>query len=174
MADIYTSPWFDEVREAINRKVAEMTTLPKGSWHVAVDIVGDGLSPYVAEGVTRHFIIRIENGHCAWYREIQEQDHHDLELDFRFVGPATAFDEVASGLLDPIDAALQGRVRVRGDMRFLMRQAEHVKVLLEAYAHGVDTTWPLGTPPYPADSAAAEDARTSNAHAKKVESVRAP
>jgi hypothetical protein len=44
-------------------------------------------------------------------------------------------------------------VKVRGDMRFLMRQAELVKVLLEAYASGVETVWPQGQPPYIAASA---------------------
>ena len=34
------------------------------------------------------------------------------------------------------------------DMRFLMRQAEHVQVLLEAYTSGVSTEWPQGRPPY--------------------------
>ena len=39
-------------------------------------------------------------------------------------------------------------VEARGDMRFLMRQAEMVQVLLKAYSQGVDTTWPKGRPPY--------------------------
>lgn len=152
MADVYTPEWYDEVRETINRKVADMADLPSGSWTVAVDIQGDGLSPYFPEEGARHFLIRIEDGRCAWYREIDDTApgtfDHDDELDYRFIGPGTTFDEIAAGLLDPIDSALGGHVKVRGDMRFLMRQAEHVQVLLEAYAGGVDTGWPQGKPPY--------------------------
>lgn len=151
MAGIYTPEWYDEVTAAINAKVAEMKTLPEGTWHVAVDIESDGRSPYVPTGTSRHFLIRIEDGRCAWYRELDEAasgDDPELRLDYRFIGPATVFDEIAAGLLDPIDAALHGVVKVRGDMRFLMRQAEHVQVLLEAYTSGVTTDWPEGTPPY--------------------------
>jgi putative sterol carrier protein len=147
MADIYSPEWYDEVRDAMNARVATMKSLPTGALQIKVEISGDGVSPYVAEGSERHFLVSIEEGHCAWYREV-EGDDPAVKLDYRFSGPATAFDEIAAGLQDPIGAALQGTVKVRGDMRFLMRQAEHVKVLLEAYANGVQTSWPLGRPPY--------------------------
>ncbi len=71
-----------------------------------------------------------------------------MKLDYRFTGPASVFDSIAAAETDPIDAALSGSIKVRGDMRFLMRQAEMVQVLLEAYSKGVDTTWPKGRPPY--------------------------
>jgi len=147
MADIYTAEWYEEVRDAMNARVATMKDLPKGILQIKVEIYGDGVSPYVAEGSERHFLVRIEDGRCAWYREV-EGDDPDVRLDYRFRGPATPFDEIAAGLEDPITAALHGTVKVRGDMRFLMRQAEQVKVLLEAYATGVQTSWPLGQPPY--------------------------
>ncbi len=151
MADIYTDDWYAEVTKAINERVEGMSNIPLGTWHVAVDIEADGRSPYVPEGTSRHFLIRIEDGRCAWYRELPEPAtaaDGDARLDYRFVGPATAFDEIAASLVDPIDAALRGGVKVRGDMRFLMRQAEHVKVLLGAYTSGVQTDWPAGRPPY--------------------------
>ena len=147
MPDVYTPEWYDAVREAINARVAELPDVPQDGFNIAVEIVGDGRSPYVGEGKDRRFVIRLEEGSCAWYREVTDGDA-DIELDFRFTGPATAFDEIVAGTLDPIDAALRGTIRVRGDMRFLMRQAELVQVLLEAYARGVKTRWPLGAPPY--------------------------
>jgi hypothetical protein len=134
MADIYTPEWFDSVRDAINAKVVTLRDVPAGSWLVAVDIAGDGVSPYVEAGAERHFLIRVEDGCCAWYREGEAGP--DDELSYRFRGPAAAFDEVAAGVLDPIDAALRGAI-----------QADHVKALLEAYAT-VDTAWPHGAPPY--------------------------
>jgi hypothetical protein len=148
MADIYTDEWFGMVRDAINAKVVTLRDLPTETLLIAVDIAGDGVSPYVAEGAERHFLVEIDGGRCAWYRE-GEAGEAD-ELSYRFLGPAVVFDEIAAGLLDPIDAALKGAVRVRGDMRFLMRQADHVKALLEAYAT-VATDWPLGSPPYAGD-----------------------
>ena len=150
MADIYTPAWYEEVRHAMNARVATMKDLPKGVLQIKVEIFGDGVSPYVAPGAERHFLVRIEDGRCAWYREV-EGDDPAIRLDYRFRGAATPFDEIAAGLEDPITAALHGTIKVRGDMRFLMRQADQVKVLLEAYASGVQTSWPLGRPPYPPD-----------------------
>jgi putative sterol carrier protein len=145
MADVYTEEWIQAVRAAINAKVANLRDVPEGSILIAIDIVGDGVSPYVEAGEERHFLVQIDDGHCSWYREGEADETQ--ELSFRFLGPATTFDEVAAGLLDPIDAALRGNIRVRGDMRFLMRQADHAKALLEAYGT-IDTTWPKGGPPY--------------------------
>lgn len=145
MADIYTQEWFGLVRDAINARVTSLKDVPAGAWLVAVDIAGDGVSPYVAAGAERHFLVQVEDGRCAGYREGEAGE--DDELSYRFRGPAASFDEVAAGLLDPIDAALKGIIRVRGDMRFLMRQADHVKALLAAYS-AVPTDWPLGSPPY--------------------------
>ncbi len=150
MPDAYSSEWYEAVRTAINTRVTTMSSLPEGTWHVAVDIEGDGVSPYVSSAGSRHFLIRIEDGHCAWYREEDgpAQSSPELRLDYRFVGPAAVFDDIVAGRIDPIDAALRGNIKVKGDMRFLMRQAEHVQVLLDAYVNGVDTNWPKGAPPY--------------------------
>lgn len=147
MADIYTPAWYDAVRVAINERVARMNDVPSESFNVAIEIDADGQSPYVAPGTTRRFLVRLERGQCAWYREV-EADDPNVALDYRFTGPATAFDQIAAAQLDPIDAALQGAIKVRGDMRFLMRQAALVQTLLEAYATGVSTAWPQGKPPY--------------------------
>ncbi|MBX7159392.1 MAG: hypothetical protein K1X95_03795 [Acidimicrobiia bacterium] len=150
MPDIYSDSWYEAVRDTINARVATLPErdVPRGSWHAVVEIVGDGASPYVDAESVRRFLVRIDDGHCAWYREIDTANPDGVDLDYRFVGPATAFDEIAAGTRDPIDAALDGTVRVRGDMRFLMRQAALVKTLLEAYTHGVQTEWPQGQPPY--------------------------
>jgi putative sterol carrier protein len=147
MADIYTPEWYEEVRDAMNARIATMKDLPTGELQIKLEIVGDGASPYVTGDAERHFLVRIEDGRCAWYREV-DGDDPDVTLDYRFRGAASTFDEIAAGLRDPIDAALKGAIKVRGDMRFLMRQAAQVNVLLEAYATGVHTSWPLGGPPY--------------------------
>ncbi len=147
MADIYSPDWYAAVRTAINEAVGDLTDLPEGDWMIKVEIVGDGTSPYVAEGDERHFLIRIDEGRCDWYREV-DGDDPEVRLNYRFRGPAATFDAIAASLLDPIDAALSGAIKVKGDMRLLMKHARHVAVLLEAYGHGVDTAWPEGRPPY--------------------------
>ena len=147
MADIYTEDWYLEVRDAMNARVETMKELPQGDIQVKVEIFGDGVSPYIPDGRERHFLVRIQNGRCTWYREV-DGDDPSVRLDYRFRGPARVFDEIAAGLEDPVNAALRGTVKVRGDMRFLMRQAPQVKILLEAYTNGVQTSWPLGRPPY--------------------------
>lgn len=154
MPDIYTSDWYEAVREAINTRIVNVKDVPESAFTCRIEIVGDATSPYTGPGDERHFLVQIENGQCAWYREVATDDD-GVELDYRFRGPATVFDEVAAGLADPIDAALQGSIKVRGDMRFLMRQAELVNVLLEAYATDVETLWPRGVPPYVADAVSA-------------------
>src|ERR1700687_5538738 len=97
MADIYTSEWYEEVRDAMNARVATMKSLPAGALQIKVEIYGDGVSPYVTAGAGRHLLVSIEDGRCAWYREV-EGDDPAVKLDYRFSGPATAFDEIAAGL----------------------------------------------------------------------------
>ena len=73
-------------------------------------------------------------------------------LDFRFTAPAAVWEDIAAGLLDPITAGLRGRIRIRGDMRFLMQNADAVKALVDLYAAQGSTEWPLGRPPYAAQN----------------------
>ncbi len=151
MADIYTQEWYEEVKNAINNKVAGMKKLPEGTWQIAIEIVGDGVSPYVLQGQERHFLASIDQGTCLWYKEIDddtEEQDQKIKLDYRFRGNASKFDEIAAGIMDPIDAALGGEIKVKGDMRFLLRQADQVQALLEAYSNDVSTDWPKGKPPY--------------------------
>ncbi len=162
MPDIYSTEWYDAVRAAINAGVTRLRTIPEGRFVVAVEIAADGRSPYVDGEGERRFLMEIEDGSCLWYRELDpgedEKAHVAGRVDYRFRGPATVFDEIAAGLADPIDAALRGAITVRGDMRLLLRHAEHVKSLLEAYTNAVSTTWPLGRPPYEAATSGSEGA----------------
>ena len=146
MPDIYTVDWYESVKDAINTAVGTMSDTPEGAWTICVEIVGDGISPYTPADGMRRFLVRIEQGHCLWYRELDADP--DEKLDYRFTGSASVFDGIAAALEDPIDVVLHGSIKVRGDMRFLLRQAELVNVLLQAYVSGVDTTWPQGRPPY--------------------------
>jgi hypothetical protein len=107
MADIYTEAWYSEVRDAMNSRVETIKELPPGEIRIKVEIFGDGVSPYIPEGTERHFLVKIENGRCVWYREV-DGDDPSISLDYRFRGPAGVFDEIAAGLEDPVNAALHG------------------------------------------------------------------
>lgn len=146
MSDIYTPEWYEALKDLINSNGEIQAKAPKGAWVAKIEIKGDGKSPYVADGEMRSFIIRIEDGQCVWYKEVDSDEGY--ELDYRFTGAASVFDEVAASITDPVDAGLDGRIRVRGDMRFLLRQAELVKEVLQIYSSELATDWPKGEPPY--------------------------
>jgi hypothetical protein len=149
MPDIYTPEWYEALRQLINNDDLIRSKAPKGQWTAVVELVGDGLSPYVREGTTKRFLVHIEDGQCTWYRQLADDEEPEPgSLDYRFTGPASVFDEIAAGITDPVDAGLEGRIKIRGDMRFLMRQAELVKEILDIYQRGLQTEWPLGKPPY--------------------------
>jgi putative sterol carrier protein len=147
MANIYTEEWYDQVQKAINGRATTLKEVPKGTWIIAIEIDGDGISPYVQDKAKRRFLVSIQDGTCQWYKEVETIDP-DVKLNYRFTGSASVFDEIAAGLKDPIAVVLDGDIKVKGDMRFLLRQAEQVKALLDAYAKDVDTNWPNGKPPY--------------------------
>ena len=43
---------------------------------------------------------------------------------------------------------IKGAIKIKGDMRVLMQNAELVNVLSEIYQREVETDWPKGRPPY--------------------------
>jgi hypothetical protein len=91
--------------------------------------------------------VNIEDGKCTEYLEVGEPPPRK-EFDFIFSFPATAFEGVAAGIVDPIDAGLKGTIKITGDMRILIKHADLVNLLHEIYARDVETLWPKGKPPY--------------------------
>ena len=89
----------------------------------------------------------LDKGKCQKYEELLET-MDGKGLDFRFTGPATVFEEIAAGQRDFIEAGLKGAIKIRGDMRIFMQNAELVKLMADLYSQQVETTWPRGKPPY--------------------------
>jgi putative sterol carrier protein len=112
------------------------------------ELRGDPSSPYVAEGKQLYFVVQLEDGKCTGYYEADESPPRK-EFDFIFEFPASVFEGVAAGTVDPVDAGLKGTIKITGDMRVLIRHADLVNVLHDVYAREVATTWPQGKPPYP-------------------------
>jgi hypothetical protein len=146
---VFSQPWLDQWGAAINADPALSERAPEGVWRIHMRADADGLSPYVPPGETMHLMIHLEDGRCTRL-ERTAQPPGPRDLDFRFTGSATTFEEIAAGLRDPIEAGLEGDIKIAGDMGFLLRHAELVQELVKVYTGELETDWPLGRPPYEA------------------------
>jgi putative sterol carrier protein len=147
MPDIYTTPWYDEIQDMLNRNPEVERSAPRGRYELLAEVRGDGASPYLAEGEQLFFGIRLDDGKCTEYHQL-EQAPPRKDYDFIFEFPASIFEGVAAGTVDPIEAGLKGTIKIAGDMRILIRHADLVNVLHEVYSREVGTDWPRGEPPY--------------------------
>lgn len=147
MSVIYSEAWYADMKELINGSEELRKLAPPGRIVLCLEVEGDGKSPYVpADGAFYHQL-EIEGGRVEVFRPLPER-FSGKGLDFRFTAPASVWESVAAGDTDPITAGLRGVIKVRGDMRFLMENADAVKLLIDLYGSQVDTEWPRGKPPY--------------------------
>ena len=147
MSIIYSQAWYDDLRRLIEGSAEFAARAPQERIAMALEIVGDASSPYVGAGEERHYLIVLDGAKVTTLERLPAR-HDGRELGFRFTAPATVWESIAAGLLDPITAGLRGTIRVRGDMRFLMKNADAVKILVDLYAARIATEWPSGKPPY--------------------------
>lgn len=147
MPAIYTEEWYQVMFELANSRDDISKKMPSGEWRFAVEVEGDGKSPYIPEGEVKYFFIRFLDGKVAEYRESPERIS-GKDLQYRIIGPAHIFEGIAAGILDPIETGLKGTLTIRGDMRMLMQNAEMMGVIFEIYTQGNVTEWPKGKPPY--------------------------
>ena len=152
MADIYTPAWYESLKDILNRSDDVTRNAPRGVWRVLAEIKGDGASPYLAAGETKRFAIVLNDGRCDSYLELADQP---ARKDFEFILelPASLFERIVANLADPVESGLKGAVKIVGDMRVLIQNAELVNILSEIYQREVQTEWPKGMPPYPGDPA---------------------
>ncbi len=147
MADIYTSEWYDSLREVLNRSEEVTKNAPPGRWLVLAEVNGDGRSPYIGQGQIKRFTITLEDGRCVEYQERQDEVARK-DYDFILELPASLFEQVVANQVDPVEAGLKGSIKIKGDMRVLIQHANLVNILSAIYAQEVTTTWPKGSPPY--------------------------
>jgi putative sterol carrier protein len=148
MPDIYTTEWYDELKDLLNRNPDMAKSAPGGEFKVFGELRGDGRSPYLSEGERLFFVVLMNDGKCTDYYEVGDPPPRK-EFDFIFEVPAAIFEEVAAGTVDPVEAGLKGTIKITGDMRVLIRHADLVNVVQGVYQKEVETTWPKGKPPYP-------------------------
>ena len=147
MAEIYSKEWYEKLKALVNSRDDITARAPQGQWRICVEIMGDDRSPYISDGQAKYFFVLFDKGKCQEYRELSET-MGGKGLDFRFTGPATVFEEIAAAQRDFIEAGLRGDIKIRGDMRIFMQNAELVKLMADLYSQQVETTWPKGKPPY--------------------------
>lgn len=147
MAEVFTDAWLAQWAELINSNEGLPDRAPPGLWRIYLRIEGDSASPYVPEGEGLHVLLHLDDGRCTKL-ERSTGPPGPRELDFRFSGPASVFEQVAAGQRDPVDAGLEGDIKIAGDMTFLLRHAELVKEIVELYVLRLETDWPRGKPPY--------------------------
>ena len=147
MSVIYTDDWYRDLKEMINGSAEFAAKAPKEKIVMALEVNGDARSPYVTTGAAIHYLIVMDGGKVEEISALAER-HSGQGLSFRFTAPATVWESIAAGQLDPITAGLRGTIKVKGDMRVLMKNADAVKHLVDLYGAQVHTEWPSGHPPY--------------------------
>ncbi len=147
MSVIYSDAWYEDMKRLINGSDKLGKMAPKTRIAFTLEVMGDGASPYVPKDGGLFFLLAIENGKVMEFRPLPER-HDGKGLNFRFTAPASIWEGVAAGQQDPIKCGLRGTIKVRGDMKFLMENADAVKLAIDLYANQVNTEWPLGRPPY--------------------------
>lgn len=147
MPDIYTKEWYDAMLKLANSKDDLSAKVPKGEWRIAIEIEGDGISPYTAKGQFRYFFVHMVDGKIKELRQSEEKVS-GKGLNYRITGPASVFDGMAAGVIDPIEKGLDGTLAIRGDMRLLMQNADLANIIFDVYKSSELTGWPKGKPPY--------------------------
>lgn len=147
MSVIYSDTWYEDMKKLINGSDKLGKMAPSTRIVFTLEVMGDGASPYVPKEDGLYFLLTIESGKVMEFRPLSQR-HDGKGLNFRFTAPAAIWEGVAAGQKDPIKSGLRGEIKVRGDMRFLMENADAVKLAIDLYANQVSTEWPLGRPPY--------------------------
>ena len=149
MSVIYSDNWYEDMKQLINGSEKLGQVAPRVRIALSLEVMGDGASPYVPINGGLYFLLVIENGKVTEFCPLDDK-HDGKGLNFRFTAPASIWEGVAAGSRDPIKCGLRGEIKVRGDMRFLMENADAVKLAIDLYGHQGKTEWPLGKPPYTA------------------------
>ena len=147
MPDIFTKEWYDAMLELANSRDDLSEKVPQGEWRVAIEIEGDDKSPYTPEGEYKYFFVHMTDGKIKELKACDEKIA-GKGLNYRIIGPATVFESMAAGLMDPIEKGLDGTLTIRGDMRLLMQNADLANIIFEVYNSSELTNWPKGMPPY--------------------------
>jgi putative sterol carrier protein len=145
MPEIYTAEWYEALKKLLNSNPEVERNAPNGTYNVLAEIKGDVRSAYLGADQRRVFVIRFENRKCQDYSQVENPPPR-RQFDFIFELPASVFEGIAAGTIDPVDAGLKGTIKITGDMRILIKHAALVNAVYGVYASEVETIWPNGKP----------------------------
>ena len=148
MPEIYSTQWYEALKDLLNRNPEVEKNSPRGRFHVLAIVNGDVRSAYLTSGQMRAFVVEFVDGKCLEYVE-QRSCPPRKGFNFIFEMSASVFEGIAAGLIDLVDAGLKGTIKITGDMRILIRHAELVNVIYDVYSREVETLWPHGKPTSP-------------------------
>ena len=147
MPDIFTAEWYDAMLELANSRDDLSEKVPQGEWRVAIEIEGDAISPYTPKGEFKYFFVYMVDGKIKELRPSEEKIS-GKGLNYRITGPASVFESMAAGIVDPIEKGLDGTLTIRGDMRMMMQNADLANIIFDVFKSSDLTDWPKGKPPY--------------------------
>ena len=81
MPAIYSDEWYQAMLALANSRDELSEKVPKGEWRIAIEVHGDGKSPYVPEGEAKHYFIRAMDGKIEEYRESPGRDLRPLQRE---------------------------------------------------------------------------------------------
>src|SRR3972149_1856932 len=101
MPAIYTKDWYEELKALLNRNEEVEKNAPRGKYRALAELRGDDLSPYLRDGEKLFFVVHLDDAKSTASSEVPEPPPRK-EFDFIFEVPATVFEGVAAGLVDPV------------------------------------------------------------------------
>lgn len=132
-----TADWVGALVRAVN----EHPDLPR-----ALSGLGEDLAAVVeADGGLRRAVAawgRHERGRLVEWRILEDEDEIlEIQPAYEVRAPYGLWKDMVRGRLDPVKAALSGRVRVKGDLEGLVRRASY-RYILDAALRGLATEFP--------------------------------
>lgn len=137
-ATFASSDWTDLLLAALrsSREVGDSgVSWVHGPLLLVIDAAGEaGLAGPVAVGI---------DVHAGEVRDVRPVDQPRVELwPFAIGGPYARWKDILDGRLNVIDAMMQSRLRVRGDLPTLHRHRQLLDAILDVVG-SVPTTWPV-------------------------------
>lgn len=117
MVQFATQEWLDEYRERINASPVSREAL--AAWDGTVVYLfeaEEGLYPR-----SRAALMDFFRGECRAARLVEEADALVAQAPFLIRAPYTRWKQLVRGELDPVRALMQGLLRLKGDMRTIVR-----------------------------------------------------
>lgn len=144
MPVVNTQEWYEALYNAINASKDYEEAASDWEGDMVFVIEGDGRSPYVPAGQRLVFHIDLFHGKCRSWRKLERED--EVNAAYRIRGAASVWEEILCGLQEPLQALLQGKLQLEGDMARILRYVSGVQAMVDIL-NVVPTEWPKGKPP---------------------------